>query len=154
MITDEIKVRTAFVLKVLSKSEMPVCFFRFDGGVSGEEFHELSVSLIYCCLVAGLIKIVPGDWLETNGIARFEDYAKLLRSINPDAEGFSDDGVFHDYATKVTVWMDAQIECAPLGDQLVSSYFPGGIHVDVEGARAFWERLVEIFEKRNLVLYH
>ncbi|QBH01637.1 hypothetical protein [Xanthomonas oryzae] len=139
MITDEIKIRTAFVLNVLSKSEMPVCFFRFERGASeGQGLHELSVSLIYCCLAAGLIKVVPGDWLESNDVAGIENYAELLLSINPDAEILRDDITTHDYAVKIAVWMDAQIECTPNGDELVSSCFPGGFHSDdVESARYF-----------------
>lgn len=40
VITDEIKMRVAFILSVLSKSEMPVCFHRFDGFTQsgGERF--------------------------------------------------------------------------------------------------------------------
>ncbi|MEA9589743.1 hypothetical protein VC279_22535 [Xanthomonas sp. WHRI 10064A] len=153
MITDEIKVRTAFVLNVLSMSEMPVCFFRFDGArQSGDKIflHEISVSIIYFCLVTNLIKIVPDDWFETNGIGTLEEYAKMLLDINPDDDGERMGIDENDYSARLMVWMDAQIECTALGNELVYFYFPNGVDInDINVSRDFWDQLIKNFQEER-----
>lgn len=153
MITDEIKMRVAFILNVLSKSEMPVCFFRFDGFTQsggGRFLHQVSVSIIYCCLIARLVQLVPSDWLDVNEIENLEAYAELLLKTNPNGEGEGDYIDDHDYAQKVMVWMDAQIECTALGDEMISCYLSGDGDInDINAVREFWGRLLEIFEKNG-----
>ncbi|WP_153066545.1 MULTISPECIES: hypothetical protein [Xanthomonas] len=156
MITDEIKIRTAFVLNVLSKSEMPVCFFRFNESKINSDsvfLHKLSVSIIHFCLAANLVKFAPSDWLEINEIGTLEEYVNLLGSINPESESESDCINWHDYAAKLIVWMDAQIECTPLGDELISFYFANESDIqNINAVREFWDRLVCIFNDNGFFL--
>ena len=126
-----------FKLHTLVISEMPVCFFGFDGVLVPEypsysrAAQQLTVDMVYRCLKCKLIEISTEDWSQHSIFTGDEAFVRELARVDQNKKAFPDSSESRQHALDMGVWLEPQLCCSTAGEALVNRYFPGAL--DLEG---------------------